>query len=918
MTEAASQQFTFTLYKNGNNMHPIRKALKRRASYFSRGPSVEGNFWPVNLVWKPTWTNSRSTPAEKFSHADANPRRRAIVNHHRGVEPLCEKDRLFRALSDRAIAKGVAFHDAPFMVAPFVPPTFVLRPRGGNAADSWSGWTEFAEAFRYFQSQPGCRCLWLCKPANENRGIGIEVLSDLPAIEAFLAGKATRSSMGLNPTWVVQKYMESPLLIHGRKFDIRVWATVSDDGSVRVFGPGYIRTSSEPFTLDSNEAFVHLTNYCMQVKNKSPTPAAVPPRGPAVPTASKPPPPNRTGSFASHEPGNTLGFDDFAGYLDEFYVPHHLPLWEAGAAAPQAAYVGQPAGQELDCCGVVRAPGGVEGGGAPRSTADENQTGQHLLWDGPSSVWGRMRRIIGSCMETIKQPERTAGAKHGCTEYGFGKKPVATPQHRFELIGFDFMLDSALRPILIEVNSNPSVSYQAPWHRCMVDDMIQLLFAEHIDPILPPPDSAHAAAVRSTVEAARQRQLAYSHTPVPVRPARSGPSTPLRAPTEQALPAAAIKTPHQSTPGRQRASTRQSPAPRGRKGKRKFTDGTGIEYSPGDSSDSEGVDAIGDEDEDSDATTSGNNTPTVGAGARTGTGLISSPEVRRKANEPPWKAKFRERYPASKWHTDAINARNACIGWHVVCNIFKMKSPFAVAAAAAATSTAGSSSTSSAAAKRSTALDKTATKPRRRSGSASSSQYGPSSLTPARVRSGAGARKGAAAAAASSLAARVRSSPLGRTSSDSTPAARLLRAVSPIQVKRAPDQGQSGLPPACTLPAVPAVPAVPRVALAIPVSTIALGSVATVHSSSNTTPAVGTAASARGALPSNKVVASRPRGPAGVAALPSRNRIKPKLVKDPVTAKSRGVAIKLPHLAGADAAVDSVPPLVSPLRPALT
>ena len=50
-----------------------------------------------------------------------------------------------------------------------------------------------------------------------NRGIGIEVLKDLPSIQAFLTGKALKaaSAVGGGPpganTWVIQKYIENPV-----------------------------------------------------------------------------------------------------------------------------------------------------------------------------------------------------------------------------------------------------------------------------------------------------------------------------------------------------------------------------------------------------------------------------------------------------------------------------------------------------------------------------------------------------------------------------------------------------------------------------------------------------------------------------------------------------------------------------------
>ena len=54
-------------------------------------------------------------------------------------------------------------------------------------------------------------------------------------------------------TFVIQKYIEMPLLINERKFDIRAWVLVTHDLKVYFFKEGYLRTSSEIFTLGEED-----------------------------------------------------------------------------------------------------------------------------------------------------------------------------------------------------------------------------------------------------------------------------------------------------------------------------------------------------------------------------------------------------------------------------------------------------------------------------------------------------------------------------------------------------------------------------------------------------------------------------------------------------------------------------------------
>ncbi len=136
--------------------------------------------------------------------------------------------------------------------------------------------------------------LWVLKPTGFNRGVGVSVFDNMDKLKAMIklysqepaspmtdmgkkkpaaeppldpAIKQAAADVPRTRTFVIQKYVERPLLIHGRKFDIRVWVLVTHELKVLFFREGYLRTSSEAFTMDSaaiGKKNVHLTNNAVQ------------------------------------------------------------------------------------------------------------------------------------------------------------------------------------------------------------------------------------------------------------------------------------------------------------------------------------------------------------------------------------------------------------------------------------------------------------------------------------------------------------------------------------------------------------------------------------------------------------------------------------------------------------------------------
>ncbi|XP_046435705.1 tubulin monoglutamylase TTLL4-like [Neodiprion fabricii] len=119
----------------------------------------------------------------------------------------------------------------------FVPETFIL-PR------------DMARLKKAWRRNLGQR--WIVKPPSSGRGQGIRVIDQWWEV----------------PKWhlvIVQRYLTRPKLIHGRKFDLRVYvlATSIDPLRIYVYSEGLVRFASVKYVDNSknlNDRFMHLTN----------------------------------------------------------------------------------------------------------------------------------------------------------------------------------------------------------------------------------------------------------------------------------------------------------------------------------------------------------------------------------------------------------------------------------------------------------------------------------------------------------------------------------------------------------------------------------------------------------------------------------------------------------------------------------
>ncbi|KAK6472365.1 protein polyglycylase TTLL10-like [Huso huso] len=120
------------------------------------------------------------------------------------------------------------------------------------------------------------RQVWICKPTGLNQGRGIFLLKTAEDMEDF---RSRLQNIEENPLYkkipfkspqarIVQRYVQNPLLLEGKKFDVRSYFLIASTVPYMVFfRHGYVRLTCESYDPNSNDLTAHLTNQYMQKKN---------------------------------------------------------------------------------------------------------------------------------------------------------------------------------------------------------------------------------------------------------------------------------------------------------------------------------------------------------------------------------------------------------------------------------------------------------------------------------------------------------------------------------------------------------------------------------------------------------------------------------------------------------------------------
>lgn len=225
----------------------------------------------AELDWDLYWAD-KEWIHDVFDHIHLQPHQK--VNHFRNHYELTRKDLLVKNLK-RATrqAQKDGLHDEARCYIACSPTTFVLPME----------YSMFVEEFKK-QQQTGT--IWIMKPVGKSQGKGIFLFDKLGQISAWRQAPkwlqkdedGTRRK-GNNEDdeeqkkeaepYVVQKYLSDPLLIGGKKFDLRLYVLVTSYNPlvVYMYRSGFARFSHTRFSMNSDNlsnALMHLTNVAVQ------------------------------------------------------------------------------------------------------------------------------------------------------------------------------------------------------------------------------------------------------------------------------------------------------------------------------------------------------------------------------------------------------------------------------------------------------------------------------------------------------------------------------------------------------------------------------------------------------------------------------------------------------------------------------
>ncbi|KAI8848733.1 tubulin-tyrosine ligase family-domain-containing protein [Chytridium lagenaria] len=164
------------------------------------------------------------------------------VNRFPRTNEITRKDKLYLNISRMKQTYGERHFD-------FLPPTFLLPQE--------------YEPFYTCYLRTGGR--WIVKPVASSQGRGIHVIDSLAELP---------SRLNADDKYLIQKYIDNPLLLNGYKFDLRIYVAITSFSPLRIymFEEGLARVATERYDtnpIHSNRSCMHLTNSAINKQSEN-------------------------------------------------------------------------------------------------------------------------------------------------------------------------------------------------------------------------------------------------------------------------------------------------------------------------------------------------------------------------------------------------------------------------------------------------------------------------------------------------------------------------------------------------------------------------------------------------------------------------------------------------------------------------
>jgi tubulin polyglutamylase TTLL9 len=193
------------------------------------------------------------------------------LNHYRNGRELCRKDLMAKNIKKRRRLLEKENRREEAEAYDFIPTTFLL-PR------------EYSMFVEEFKKTGG---IWIMKPIGAAQGKGIFLFTKLNEISEWKNTDANRYNSAIQKNgmvstgagkdkeekeveaYIVQRYLQYPLLVGGKKFDMRLYTLVTSFAPLRVYQyrRGFARFTNARYSSDVDDianGFMHLTNVAIQ------------------------------------------------------------------------------------------------------------------------------------------------------------------------------------------------------------------------------------------------------------------------------------------------------------------------------------------------------------------------------------------------------------------------------------------------------------------------------------------------------------------------------------------------------------------------------------------------------------------------------------------------------------------------------